>query len=140
MSRKIFDHQPSLQEYFETSDGKKFYSHNAATNHAATLANKAVKNFKREEVSKEAKEDSSVQEAKTEASEKEAQEAEAKAKEVSKEAKEDSSAQEAKASEKEAQEPEAKAKEETTAKMAEAPIKKMVPAKNTNKKPSNTVK
>lgn len=110
MSKKIFDQQPSLQEYFETSDGKKFYSHNAATNHAATLAEKSVKNFKRQEVSKEAKEDSSAQEAKAEASEKEAREAEAKA------------------------------KGETASKMAEAPIKKKVPAKNTNKKPSNTVK
>lgn len=133
MSRKIFDHQPSLQEYFETSDGKKFYSHNSATNHAKTLSNKAVKNFKREEdVAGVTSEDLSAEEAQKLANEK--AEADAIALEESE------AMAKAEAAVKEAKEPQAKAKEETAAKKAEAPIKKMVPAKNTNKKPSNTVK
>lgn len=35
--KNIFETNPSLKEYFETSDGRKFYTKNAAENHARTL-------------------------------------------------------------------------------------------------------
>jgi hypothetical protein len=47
MSKEIFDQNPSLKEYFETSDGKKFYNDNAAHNHARLLVDKEVKHVKR---------------------------------------------------------------------------------------------
>lgn len=39
----IFKSHPHLDEYFTTSDGQAFFSENAATVHAKTLKNKAVK-------------------------------------------------------------------------------------------------
>lgn len=158
MSKKIFDQQPSLQEYFETSDGKKFYSHNAATNHAAVLADKSVKNFKREDVSKEVEEDLSAKEAQKlanknvdadamamEASKKKANEAdevEAKAQEeaATKEIEKTGAMNKLEVATDDAQKEGAKTNEEAAAKTPEAPIKSLIPAKKANKKPSNTKK
>lgn len=38
MNKEFFKANPSLNEYFETSDGKKFYTENAAQNHAKVKA------------------------------------------------------------------------------------------------------
>ncbi|QDP85198.1 hypothetical protein FNJ88_06325 [Chryseobacterium sp. SNU WT5] len=42
MSKDTFKNHPDLQEYFETSDGTKFYKEDLAKNHARTLEDKAV--------------------------------------------------------------------------------------------------
>lgn len=42
MSNDTFKNHPDLQEYFETSDGTKFYKEDLAKNHARTLKNKSV--------------------------------------------------------------------------------------------------
>lgn len=46
---KVFKSNPSLKEYFKTSDGKPFYSESAARNHAKALEDKTVVPVKRVE-------------------------------------------------------------------------------------------
>lgn len=43
MKKSIFEQYPNLEEYFETSDGQKFFKETAAKTHARTLADKEVK-------------------------------------------------------------------------------------------------
>ncbi|KMQ70314.1 hypothetical protein [Chryseobacterium koreense] len=42
MSKDIFKDTPDLQEYFETSDGQRFYKEDLAKNHARSLEDKSV--------------------------------------------------------------------------------------------------
>ncbi len=42
MSKDIFKDNPELQEYFETSDGQKFYKEDLAKNHGRTLKDTGV--------------------------------------------------------------------------------------------------
>lgn len=43
----FFKDKPELQEYFETSDGTKFYTENLAKNHARDLEDKKVTHVER---------------------------------------------------------------------------------------------
>lgn len=45
---KIFQNNPQLDAYFETSDGMPFYTENAAKNHAKDLKDKEVKRIERD--------------------------------------------------------------------------------------------
>lgn len=45
---KIFQNNPQLDVYFETSDGTPFYTENAAKNHAKDLKDKEVKRIERD--------------------------------------------------------------------------------------------
>ena len=45
----LFKDKPELQEYFETSDGTKFYTENMAKNHARDLEDKKVTHVTRPE-------------------------------------------------------------------------------------------
>jgi|SRR5690554_235127 len=45
---KIFQNNPQLDAYFETSDGTPFYTENAAKNHARDLKDKEVKRIDRD--------------------------------------------------------------------------------------------
>ena len=42
MSNDTFKNNPDLKEYFETSDGQKFYKEDLAKNHARSLDDKGV--------------------------------------------------------------------------------------------------
>ena len=44
---KVFADHPNLKEYWKTSDGKPFYSENAAKNHARTLKDKHIDHVER---------------------------------------------------------------------------------------------
>jgi hypothetical protein len=50
MENTIFDKNPSLEEYHQTSDGQAFYTKSNALNHARTLEDKAVKTVSRGDV------------------------------------------------------------------------------------------
>ncbi len=43
MKENIFEQYPNLEEYFETSDGQKFFKETAANTHSRTLEDKEVK-------------------------------------------------------------------------------------------------
>lgn len=43
MKENIFEQYPNLEEYFETSDGQKFFKETAANTHSQTLEDKEVK-------------------------------------------------------------------------------------------------
>lgn len=49
MDKKLFENNPNITEYFETSDGSKFYTENLAKNHARDLKDKAIKTVERPE-------------------------------------------------------------------------------------------
>lgn len=42
MAENLFKQYPNLEEYFETSDGQKFFKETAAKTHARTLEDKKV--------------------------------------------------------------------------------------------------
>lgn len=44
---KVFQENPNLKEFYKTSDGTPFYSHNAAQNHAKTLEDKSIEKVER---------------------------------------------------------------------------------------------
>lgn len=52
MKKSIFDQYPNLEEYFETSDGQKFFKETAAKTHARTLEDKSVNKVKRTDAKK----------------------------------------------------------------------------------------
>jgi predicted DNA-binding WGR domain protein len=54
MKNPIFEANPSLDCYFETSDGSCFFTENAAESHAQTLKNKKVKSVYAETTSTDA--------------------------------------------------------------------------------------
>lgn len=64
MNQDFFKSNPLLKEYYQTADGKKFYTENAAQNHAKTkkLDDKTVKHVERSK-SKEATESKPVEKA-----------------------------------------------------------------------------
>lgn len=45
----VFEQYPNLEEYYETSDGQKFFKESAAKTHARTLEDKKVTTVKRED-------------------------------------------------------------------------------------------
>lgn len=47
MKNKVFEANPSLDCYFQTTDGECFFTENAAKDHARSLADKTVKPFHR---------------------------------------------------------------------------------------------
>ena len=57
----LFKNNPELKEYFETSDGEKFYSHNLAANHAKGLEDKEVKTVTKPESKKASKDEKSAE-------------------------------------------------------------------------------
>lgn len=52
MAENIFNQYPNLEEYFETSDGQKFFKETAAKTHARTLEDKSVNKVKRTDAKK----------------------------------------------------------------------------------------
>ncbi len=52
MAENIFNQYPNLEEYFETSDGQKFFKETAAKTHARTLEDKSVNKVKRTDTKK----------------------------------------------------------------------------------------
>lgn len=128
---KIFSENPNLKEYFETTDGHKFFNENAAKNHAKTLAegSRGVKHVERPADKVEIVETDEEKEARL------AKEAELKAK---KDAEKAEKAAELKAK-KEAEKAEAKAKKEAEVKAkkeAEAKAKEDAAAQNNGQGPT----
>jgi hypothetical protein len=54
MENPIFENNPSLDYYFETSDGNSFFTEHAAQSHAQGLKNKQVKTVYKEVATQEA--------------------------------------------------------------------------------------
>ena len=81
MKNSIFEENPKLDCYFETSDGNPFYTENAAQYHAKDLEDKSVKAIYRKDFVEETETAEADTKAKEEADAKAQEEADAKAKE-----------------------------------------------------------